>query len=109
MKKTLFGYSVYLTDDFIPLLINAGYNSIVSDRILYGPLQYANHQCHERVGLRLESNGLFRLKSDYELVQEFGNPFTVGKEVTINYNVAELGFKCECAVCRTVQLQQSLK
>lgn len=98
MKHCLVGFTVSIEPDLMRLLQVHRYNSLFADCILYGPLQFANHECHCMVGLHFDHPDLIKLRSDHEASEDYENPLVVGQEVRVNYN-AELGFKCGCVHC----------
>ena len=102
MRECLVGHTIALNANAMYFLRQARYNSLSAhpDRILYGPIQFANNQCNSTMGIRTQQDTAY-LSSDHEATPEdYENPLVAGQEIRINYHGTE-GFPCRCSHCST--------
>lgn len=105
LQKAFIGHCVHLDRRHGYFLNSAGYNSLFkcndgSVCVLYGPLQFANHDCSSHLKIKLKRNKSFHFIHEYD--EEFDPKELVlcNQELLLSYVCkAELWFDCKCSTC----------
>lgn len=104
LKSKLTAGFIYCNDDLLSLLVERGYNSLFQKKILFGPLQYANHSCTSNIGIVFnEVEFRLRWENDDDAPEDKKDvivPIGFGFPVLVkNANKKDLWFTCECDDC----------